>query len=88
MVTNLVLSLLQLAARFMFDYSTAQSTTHFSDMAHCYILVRVDIPEGKDPLTVVQDCELSVSIDDEDDNTLFLNTEIEHVYDQNNNLLF
>lgn len=88
MVTNLALSLLQLAARFMFNYGTAQSTTHFSDMAHCYILVRVDIPEGEDPLTVAQDCELSVSIDDEDDNTLFLNTEIKHVYDQNDSLLF
>jgi len=64
------------------------STTHFSDMAHCYILVRVDIPEGEDPLAVIQDCELSISVDDEDDNTLFLNTEIKHVYDQNENLLF
>jgi hypothetical protein len=57
-------------------------------MAHCYILVRVDIPEGEDPLAVIEDCELLVSVDDEDCNTLFLNTEIKHVYDQNDNLLF
>jgi hypothetical protein len=57
-------------------------------MAHCYILVQVDIPEGEDPLATIQDCELSVSVDDEDCNTLFLNTEIKHVYDQNDNLLF
>lgn len=64
-------------------------------MAHCYILVRLDIPEGEDPLTVVQDCELSVSISlpicthvSNSANDLFLNTEIKHVYDQNGNLLF
>jgi len=73
-------------------------------MAHCYILVRVDIPEGEDPFAVIEHCDLSISVDQtslrycddeswgnlylDEEGNLYLDTEIKHVYDQNDKPLF